>query len=248
MKSNIAAKTLLLVALLLATNAYAVIIEGNFQGTVRFYSDDYEESAWSGYWDQDIAGTTATGSFWYDTDKAPGNISTHPTSSQFRSNTNEWMDFSFTISAKTFTVSDLDTSGGNSSSLELLTLQDFVPSIDGSSLERFFLSKSMSFYSGSIQRSIHGSIQIYEYNESLLDDLGLAQEFDWLYSGGKSYGRANFRMLDYLGSNGKAAMGWIEIDEIHVKAKNSVGVPEPSPFVILIVGFVALFLKRSYKS
>lgn len=248
MKSHFAFKTILILTILFATNTYAVIIEGNFQGTVRFYDDEYEESAWSGYWDEDIAGTTATGSFWYDTDKAPDNISTRQTSSQYRSNTNEWMDFSFTIGGKTFNISDLDASRGNGLLLELITLQDFIPAIDGSSLERFYLSKYMSFYSGSIQQSLHGSIEIYEYNEGLLDGLGLAQEFDWSYTGGPSYGRANFSMLDYVDSNGKSALGWIEINEIHVKKKSPIDVPEPSPLIMLLIGFACLLIKRGNQS
>jgi hypothetical protein len=168
----------------------------------------------------------------------------YETSSQFRSSTNEWMDLGFVIGGKTINISDVGTNWGSSSSLEMITLQDFVPAIDASSLERFYFSKNISFYSAPIQQFSRGSVEIYEYNEGLLDGLSLAQEFDWTYAGGPSFGQAKFSFLDTSADEKKSIWGRIEISEIHVKIKSPVDVPEPFALALLMVGFAVLALKH----
>lgn len=245
MKCHLIFKFLACAILLFSTHSQAVIIEGKFNGTVWSYWDDYDDTAWSGYWDEDIFGTSASGSFWYDTEKAPGNLSSSKTSAQYRSLTNEWMDFSFTIGGRTFRVSDLDTSLENDSLLEMITIQDFTLANDASVLERFFLSKNISTYSGVAQRGIRASVEIYDYTETMVSDLGLIQDIDWTDVGWPSYGRAYFSMLDYVGSEGIQALGWIEISSFQLKEKNSAHLPEPSLLWLLLSGFMILLIKRN---
>lgn len=244
MKHHLIFKFFACVILLFSTHSQAVIIEGKFNGTVWSYWDDYDDSLWSGYWDKDIFGTSASGSFWYDTEKAPKNLSTSTSVAQYRSLTNEWMDFSFTIGGRTFRVSDLDTSLENDSLLEMITIQDFTLANDASVLERFFLSKNISTYSGVTQRGIRASVEIYDYTETMISDLGLIQDIDWTDEGWPSYGRAYFSMLDYVGSEGIQALGWIEISSFQLKEKGSTNLSEPSLLWLLLSGFMILLIKR----
>ena len=54
-------------------HANAVIIKGHFNGNIRSFTNGTEDGPFAGYWENVSVGSVVSGSFWYDTDKAPVN-------------------------------------------------------------------------------------------------------------------------------------------------------------------------------
>ena len=237
---------LLVTTALAATNAHAVIIEGSFNGTVKSFTNGAEDVNIDGYWDNVSEGSFASGSFWYDTEKAPQNSSDFTTSSFYQSYTDNWMGSQFSIDGKTFNISDLPLLGGYVLPSEGVWLFDFQPDVDDSTQERFNLFDNISTgdYAGG-NASIGFGVDISSYEKPLINGLGIQQEFDWYNTGDPTfYGEAYVSVATVVGDIRKEGSAFINIDEFHLKIKNEANVPEPSPIVLLLLGMFAVATKR----
>ena len=246
MKNLFLVKIVLLTTALTITNAYAVIIEGSFNGTVRSFTNGAEDVDLAGYWDNVIEGSAASGSFWYDTEKAPQNTSDFTTSSFYQSYTDTWMGSTFNIDGKTFNISELPLLNGNALQSEGVWLFNFEPDIDQSTQERFYLFDNITsddYPSG--YASIGLMVSITSYEKPLLNGLGIKQEFDWYdVSDPTSIGESYISIATIVGDTRKEGSAWIDINEFHLNIKNKVDVPEPSPILLLLLGIFALVIKR----
>lgn len=241
-------KSLLLAATLTVTNASAVIIEGSFNGTVTSFTNGFEDLGLAGYWDNVSEGSLASGSFWYDTEKAPMNNSDFTTSSFYQSYTDSWMGSRFNIDGKTYEISALPLLERYVLQSEGIWLFNFEPSIDNSTKERFTLFDNIS--TGDFDRghsSIGLNVEITSEEKPLLNGLGVRQEFDWYDIGDPtSYGQAYFSLGTITNTERKSSTAWIDISEFHLHIKNTASVPEPSPLLLLLSGVFAVLIKRIF--
>ncbi len=248
MKSIFNLKMLLLCVTLIATHAHAIIIEGSFSGAVRSFSNGVEEIEVTGYWDNVTEGSAVSGSFWYDTDKAPGNTSDFSTSGWYQSYTDEWMTSNFSIDGKTYNISGLSLLDRYNIKSEGVWLFNFEPAIDDSTRERFYLFDNIStgdFLGG--YKAIGLMVEVSSEIKPLLNGLGVIQEFDWYDIGDPTtYAQAYIDVGAITNDERKASNAWVDISEFHLRIKNTTNVPEPSSLFLLCFGFVALTVKHKW--
>lgn len=238
--------SLALAVALSAPNALAVIIEGSFKGTVRAFVNGNEAVGYSGYWDNVSEGSAASGSFWYDTAKAPKPYSNDfPTESQYISDTDTWMGSSFYIDGKSYDISALPILDRYVFPHEAIRVVNYQPEVDGSTLELFSMDDALSTDTVDgvfVYRGIGLSIQIFSEEKPLLNGLGIEQEFDWYDKGDPtSYGEAYFSLMDT--GERKDSAAWIDISEFHLKVREKTTVTESSSLVLLLLGVLASFMK-----
>lgn len=246
MKKLFIIKSLLLASTLITTNAYAVLIEGHFSGTVRTFENGAEDAGIEGYWDNVTEGSAASGSFWYDTDKAPANAPEFTTSSFYQSYTDEWMGSNFTIDGKTYHISDLSLLDGYTIKSEGIWLQNFEPAVDNSTQEMFYLFDNIStgdYPNG--YKAIGLMVQISSEIKPLLNGLGITQEFDWYNLGDPTtYAQAYIDVGAITNEERRASNAWIDINEFHLSVKNKTSVPEPSSLALLFLSIFSLLIKH----
>ena len=248
MKIKFFFKSLLLVLVLTPMHSQAVIIEGHFTGNVRSFENGTEDGTFAGYWDNVSVGSVVSGSFWYDADKAPANISTSNDYSEYRSYTDEWMGSNFTIDGKTYYISDhvpLDRYVIESEGINLFDLET-TPDYPYAAREIFNLFDNIS--SGGHQggyRAIGLMVEVSKEDKTLLDGLGIVQEFDWYdVDDPTSYAQAYITLGDSTSNEMRTSDAWIDISEIHVRTKNTTIVPEPSSLILFIFIAFAVMARR----
>lgn len=244
MKKIFLVNILLLIVSLMATNTYALILEGSFRGTVRTFTNGAEDINLTGYWDNVTQGSEASGSFWFDTDKAPQNTSEFTTSGWYQTYTDEWMGSSFHIDGKTYNVSDLPLMDNYGILSEGVWLHNFEQEIDNSTREMFYLFDNISTGDNRGHRSIGLMVEIASEEKSLLDGLGIIQQFDWYNLGdATSYGQAHISLGAVTTDERRTSDAWIDISEFHLRVKNPVDLPEPDTLLLLLMGALALAIK-----
>lgn len=246
MKINIAFKSSLFALALFSLHAHAVIIEGHFTGNVLSFQNGTEDGMFTGYWDNVATGSVVSGSFWYDTDKAPANRSTSPNYTDYHSYTDEWMGSSFTIDNKTYHISDhvpLDRYVIESEGLNLWNL-DTTPEYKGS--ERFYLYDNISSGGhGGGYKAVGLMVEVSKEDKTLLDGLGIVQEFDWYdVDDPTSYAQAYIDIGDTTPNEMRASNAWVAISEIHVRIKNTALVPEPPTLLLFASLGLGLMVRR----
>lgn len=246
MKNVNLTSSLALAVALSAPNAFAVIIEGSFKGTVRDFVNGTDGTGYSGYWDNVSKGNAVSGSFWYDIAKAPEqHRSDFPTESQYASYTDSWMGSSFNIDGKSYNISALPILDRYAFPEESIRIVNHQPDVDGSTLELFSMhdvSNTDTVEGAFIFRWIQLSIDIYSQEKPLLNGLGIEQEFDWYDIGDPaSYGEAYFALFDT--GERKDSAAWIDINEFHLKVREKTTVTESSSLVLLLLGVLASFMK-----
>lgn len=249
MKINIVFKTLLFIFAFISIHSQAVIIEGNFIGSVRSVENGTEDGIFAGYWDNVSVGSAVSGSFWYDTSKAPPDTSIGDHYSAYHSYSDEWMGSNFTVDGKTYYISDhvpldrylTESEGLNLFDLETTTVHPYP------AREIFYLYDNISSggYDGGY-KSIGLVVDVSKEDKTLLDGLGIVQEFDWYDIGDPtSYARARISLGDSTKSEMRVSSALINISEIHVKIKNTVPVPEPSALLLFIsIGLTVMIRRR----
>jgi hypothetical protein len=248
MKVSIFSKNLLILLTFISINSQAVIIEGNFTGLVRSFENGTEDGTFSGYWANVSVGSVVSGSFWYDTDKAPANSAPNDYSAEYRSYTDEWMGSNFTIDGKTYFISDhipLDRYIFESEGFNLFDLET-TPEYPYPASEIFYLWDDIS--SGSYEggyKAVGLMVEVSREDKTLLDGLGIVQEFDWYdLNDPSTYAQAYFSLGDSSVDEMKTSSAWIDISEIHVRRKNAVSVPEPSTLLLFISIGLCIVIRR----
>jgi len=248
MKKLFIIKSLLLATILITTDAYALLIEGSFYGKVRTFSNGAEDINLTGYWDNVTEGSEVSGSFWYDTDKAPENTSEFQTSSFYQTYSDEWMGSNFSIDGKTYYISDLSLLDGYNIKSEGVWLQNFEPAIDDSTKEMFYLFDNISTGGAAGgYKAIGLMVEVSSEINPLLNGLGIIQEFDWYDSGNPTaYAQAYIDVGAITSNERKASNAWVDISEFHLSVKNNTTVPEPSSLILLLLCGLALIIKRKW--
>lgn len=246
MKINIACKSSLFALALYAVQTHAVIIEGNFTGSVLAFENGTEDGMFTGYWDNVSAGSTVSGSFWYDTDKAPADRSTSPEYADYHSYTDEWMGSSFTIDNKTYHISDHIPLHRYVIESEGLNLFDIQKTAEYPGRERFYLYDNISSGGhGGGYKAVGLMVEVSKEDKTLLNGLDVIQEFDWYDIGDPtSYAQAYINIGDSTPNQMRASNAWVNISEIHVRIKNSVLVPEPSSLLLFVCLGLTLIVRR----
>lgn len=245
MKNINIVKGLFLMVMLATANVYAVIIEGSFSGKVRSFTNGAPEIDIAGYWDNVSEGSLASGSFWYDTDKAPQNTSDFTTSSFYQSYTDNWMGSNFSIDGKTYDISALPIINNHVLPNEGVWLFNFEPAIDDSAQERFYLFDNITTGELGGFASIGLMVELSSFEKPLLNGLGITQEFDWCDVGDTTYfGQAYFSFGTVTSQERKEATTWIDLSEFHLNIRDKVNAPEPAPLLLLLLGVFMLFIKH----
>lgn len=251
MKTNIVFKSFGLVLALTAMQANAVIIEGHFTGNVRSFENGTEDGTFAGYWENVSIGSVVSGSFWYDTSKAPADSSKSYHYAEYSSYTDEWMGSNFSVDGKTYHISDHVPLDGYVIKSEGLNLFDpeTTPDYPYPARDTFYLFDNIS--SGGHQggyKAIGLMVEVSREDKTLLDGLGIIQEFDWYDVGDPtSYAQAYISIGDSTPNEMRSSDAWIDISEIHVRIKNTTSVPEPSSFILFILTSSLLLARRQLK-
>lgn len=248
MKLKTFVNSFLLSVSLLAMHSQAVLIEGYFTGSVQSFENGTEDGIFEGYWENVTLGSPVTGSFWYDTDKAPGNSAVGPHYTEYLSYTDEWMGSSFTIDGKTYAVSDHVPLGHSGIELEGFYLFDLLttPDYPYPAKEIFYLFDNITSYDGlGGNSSIGFAVEVSKEGKGLLNGMGVIQEFDWYNLGDPTTSAWAYVSLGYSTAAEKLySVAWIDIDEIHVKIKKPTEVPEPTSLWLLLGVGSLLLLRR----
>ncbi|MEN0036769.1 MAG: PEP-CTERM sorting domain-containing protein [Cellvibrio sp.] len=248
MKTNIVFKSFGFVLALTAMQANAVIIEGHFTGNIRSFENGTEDGTFAGYWENVSVGSVVTGSFWYDTSKAPANTSLNDYYAEYRSYTDEWMGSNFSVDGKTYYISDhvpLDRYVIKSEGLNLFDLET-TPDYPYPARDIFYLFDNISSGgNGGGYKAVGLMVEVSNEDKTLLDGLGIIQEFDWYDIGDPtSYAQAYIDIGSSTSDEMRISNAWVDISEIHVRIKDTTSVAEPSTIYLLILAGLALTARR----
>ncbi|HEY8942108.1 MAG TPA: hypothetical protein VIM59_18070 [Cellvibrio sp.] len=250
MKFNIVIKSLLLSITLIAGHAHALIIEGYFTGSVRSFANGTEDGLFAGYWENVSIGSMVSGSFWYDTDKSPADTAADSYYAYYHSYTDVWMNSNFTIDGKTSSISDhvpldryvIETEGINLFDLEKTSSYPYPGK------EVFYLYDNISSggHNGGY-KAIGLMVEVSREDKTLLDGLGIIQEFDWYdIDDPTSYAQAYIDIGIATTDEMRASNAWVDISEIHVRIKNSAQVPEPPALLLFSCAVLGLIARRQF--
>lgn len=241
MKSIFTFKAALLIVVLLSPGAVAAIIEGNFRGTLKSINTAEDYVHVEGYWENETIGSEVSGSFWYDTDVLPNNFPPEYARYYYDDFSN-WLGTSVSIGGKTYTLSDVASGQSDSFHYDETWLGNFDSSMTGTDFwlldivgldKRGFRTKMMDFYF---------SFTSSEF--TLFNGWDLIDNFDW-YDVGDPRTTAYFNFSLEINDDMKRSLTWadVDIDEFHLKVRNSATVPEPSSAALFFLGMVALLFR-----
>lgn len=226
----------------ISLNSQAVIVEGKFSGSVLYSLEGEPEFGYTSIWDGDIVGTSASGSFWYDTDKAPENNSTFENTAQHIGFTNDWMHITFNIDGKTFDISDNPGKTGDMEDHEQLWMYNHEQAVNGSNIEMYYLSDRTNY--GSFDGYYHskgGIVEFYSYDYPVLNGTDIVQEFSWTDNGDPNYfGQATFGIGGVLENEKTSASVSMTLSSFSVGIKKTAEVPEPSALLLFAIGLLGL--------
>lgn len=235
----------LLSALLLTTSfsAHAVIIDGTFSGVVTESMDISNTNKL--IWGESIVGQAFSGSFSYDISLAPGDNWSAVNDAIYTSRTN-WVEMIFNIGGRTFNITH-----DHPPELPLTEVADLVQIADHAIPINRDDYQHYSVYDKSIAGDYDygdyelktGLVGISDPINSSLDGLGLEQEISWVADGTSSLtGTAFFNIETILNGQNNFATANMDLTQIHIAARNTSSVPEPSSIALLtfaLVGFAA---------
>ncbi len=244
MKNTFFARLLLIVLTFVASNAFAVIIEGNFLGKVKRFHNASDDPSIPVYWHDVAIGSEVSGSFWYDTEKAPTDPGLDG-DAWYNSYTDEWMGSSFSIDGKTYVTSDLPLIDDTGSFYENINISNLRPETHGLFREMFYLSDLVA--TGNYEtnfRAIGLIVSVLSEKNPLINSLGLVQEFDWYYTGDRTYtAQANVSVEAIVDGKSVIASAEVDLYDFHIGVKVPGSVPEPSSILLSFFGLLALAIK-----
>lgn len=232
----------------LSATASAVIIEGKFTGTIAWTTDceilpPGTPGTCSLLWENDPAGSIASGSFWYDTDLAPPDTSPMETYGLYFTYTNAWVNMSMDIGGKHFDFSDSSTVNDEMWDVEHISVVDnYKPEPDGSELQSLTISDKTSsghFDGDFITKGM--TLYLTTWEQPILSGTSLIQEYAWQENGNLLQGFVSFHYQSLLGDDLKYADAWINLTDFTMNIRS---VPEPSSFVLFALMVVGMCLRR----
>ncbi|MES2674471.1 MAG: PEP-CTERM sorting domain-containing protein [Pseudomonadota bacterium] len=215
-----------------STCVNAVIIDGNF--SARVYYDGSDEGIWS----KNLRDSEVTGTFWYDTALAPAPDPRNPNYTSYLSDTNSWVNIIYFIDGKTIDISK--SVGSKSESTESVNINADTDEFEV--YDKITLGDPLGDYELTI-----GSLWAYKtadiiHDADIIQDNGLEQNFSWA-SDDSYIGTALFVRNGV--KNGQAYVSELEmaLTDISVMPRE-VSVPEPSTFLLLVIGLGVLVFRR----
>lgn len=224
----------------------AVIIDGKFTGLVQYVTDlGVGDPEYSPFWERNIIGEKVSGSFWYDTDLAPGNSAMQPNQAVHATEGNvakEWVGIEILIGGK-----QVDISRSIPAGLDILhreeavVLEDFERPINWDDSDYFAVAD--------VSRATNDkgdydykwvTIRIEEPEINIVNGIGLEQEFSWVNIGDRDrVSMGFFNVVGIMGSEKFDAYAFFQLSTLSTSIRTSMPVPEPSSFMLF--GFCLLF-------
>ncbi len=237
----------------ISLSAYSVIIDGTFKGYVINAWDNGDASPFfNDFFSSDVVGKDFKGSFSYDTELAPVNTGTD---GQWRaSETNKWLGLTFKVDGKTLDISNIPANFTATNSWEALNVGDPSSStgLHDFTQEYFGLRDENHAVYGDLTSHQIGGISFLEATLPVLNGTELTQDFKWKDTG-EFYaewddipGLATYNIDSTLNDKQTEAGLAARITKLTVSARKEANVPEPSSFLLLMLGILSLAL-RSYK-
>jgi hypothetical protein len=227
--------------LLLSLNAFAVIIEGKFDGKVKQFSET-DLPNFAPIWGEDLTDTAIAGYFSYDTDKAPGNSASNEHWGTYHSPTNEWLNLTFLIGGKTIAISEQTIPPIATNVEERVDIKNFDPYQNDPSLDSFTILDSTSHVgaNGDYLSKV-GGVEFYSYGFPILDEVNLAQQFSWVSGNPNQIGQASLSILGAVNQITSEAYIFMELSNLTLQIKPGTSVPESPAWLLLLVGLAILF-------
>lgn len=243
-------RTLLLTVSCSALPVSAVIVEGTFKGTIYDAWDYHDGSPTNPYpvdfWSGDLTGKSLSGSFWYDTDLMPSNSGT--TGTIRTSETNNWMNITFSIDGKTLDVSKIPDNLPTRYAYEILAVDEEgymgarEPNTSQFDMVDFALSGD-----DTVRHWQHGGLAFLE-GILPLDGSNVIQEFSWKDDGTEYPDPLDYPGLAYYYTSSYSndweiiAEARARITEFTIGVK-AASVPEPSSLLLIMMGIAGVALR-----
>lgn len=227
----------------LSFNASAVIIEGEFHGKVKQFSET-DLPNFAPIWGEDLTGVSISGYFSYDTDKAPSNSASYEHWGTYHSPTNEWLNLTFLIGGKTISLSEQTISPIATNVEERVDIKNFDPYQNDPSLDTFTLLDSTTHVgaNGDYLSKV-GGVEFYSYGIPILDDVNIAQQFSWVSGNSNQIGQASLSILGAVNNITSEAYIFMELSDLKLQITPSTPVPESPAWLLLMAGLATLFAR-----
>lgn len=224
----------------------AVIIDGKFTGLVQYVTDlGVGDSEYSLFWERNIIGEKVSGSFWYDTDLAPGNSAMQPNQAVHATEgsfAKEWVGIEILIGGKQVDIShSIPTGLDILHREEAVVLEDFVRPINWDDSDYFAVADvSRASNSAGDYDYKWVTIRIEEPEINIVNGIGLEQEFSWVNIGDRDrVSMGFFNVAGIMGSEKFDAYAFFRLSTLSTTIRPGMPIPEPSSFMLF--GFCLLF-------
>lgn len=233
-------------------HAQAVIIDGKFTGVVN-YLDDMStwNSEYSPYWNSMTAGEAIFGTFWYDTDLAPGNssdVNNQSVHASVGNSAKEWIGIEIFIGGRMVSISHSIPSGLDILHREeSIAIEDFARPVNWSDTDFFGIADVSSASNSAGDYDYKWlTLRVEEPDINVVDGISLQQEFSWVNIGDRE--RVSLGLFNVKGSlNGEMfdASASLKLSSLSTSIRNSTSVPEPSSVILFGLGLLAFVLRLS---
>jgi hypothetical protein len=232
-------------------HAEAVIIDGKFTGVVKYLSDmSTWNSEYSPYWKSTTAGEAVFGTFWYDTDLAPGNsseVTNQSVHATVGNSAKEWIGIKIFIGGKMVDISHSIPSGLDILHREeSIAIEDFARPVNWNDRDYFGIADVSSASNSAGDYDYKWlTLRVEEPDINIVNGTSLEQEFSWVNIGDRD--RVSLGLFNVKGFiNGEMfdASASLKLSSFSTSIRNNVLVSEPLSIVLFGLGLFVLTSRR----
>lgn len=239
-----------LMLLMASIHTQAMIIDGTFTGKVTHVTDlGASDTEYTQYWQDDVVNTAISGSFWYNTDLAPGNSSATPNQAVHTSAgdfLSPWLGINISIGGKVVDISNSIPAGLDIVKPEkTVVFEDYQRPVNRDDSDYFAIADvSNASNSAGDYDYKWVTLTVREPILNMVNGTSLEQEFRWVNINDRDFiSLGYFNVKGLAGTEKFDAYASLKLSSLSLSIRNEATVPEPSPIMLLVVGLFALGLR-----